>query len=188
MWLSDWVYRRLGAGQFWWSAMALNSSVMRPCLLGTDGLHHATISGITMLDPPGWFNLLSNSSDILVSDMTMLVGNSLPDAPAKVRRLQRPVSFARATVDEPFDIEHRRLGYLSQFERRYTKLQNRQHGRYVLRLSTTVHVMGHSLIVYRLRLIQTQLHPGHRPEPRLHRIPWYLRRQSRPIPRRDRSR
>ncbi|KAF9891457.1 hypothetical protein FE257_003923 [Aspergillus nanangensis] len=72
-----------GAGQFWWSAMAEDSSVMRPCLLGTDGLHHATISGIKMLNSPGWFNLISNSTDILVSDMTMLVGSSLPDAPAK---------------------------------------------------------------------------------------------------------
>ncbi|KAE8415523.1 pectin lyase fold/virulence factor [Aspergillus pseudocaelatus] len=72
-----------GAGQFWWSAMVQNSSVMRPCLLGTDGLHHATISGLTMLNPPGWFNLIANSTDILVSDITMLVGSALPDAPAK---------------------------------------------------------------------------------------------------------
>lgn len=67
--------------------MVHDSSVMRPCLLGTDGLHHATISGFTMLNPPGWFNLIANSTDILVSDMTMLVGNALPDAPAKVCRI-----------------------------------------------------------------------------------------------------
>ncbi|KAL3458897.1 putative exopolygalacturonase A [Aspergillus heterothallicus] len=72
-----------GRGQFWWSAMAKDKSVMRPCLFGTDGLHHATVSGLTMLDPPGWFNLISNSSDILVSDMTMLVGKALDGAPAK---------------------------------------------------------------------------------------------------------
>lgn len=78
------IYRAEGAGQFWWSAMAKNSSVMRPCLLGTDGLHHATISGLKMLNPPGWFNLISNSTDVLVSDMTMLVGSQLSGAPAKV--------------------------------------------------------------------------------------------------------
>jgi galacturan 1,4-alpha-galacturonidase len=78
------IYRAEGAGQFWWSAMAKNSSVMRPCLLGTDGLHHATISGLKMLNPPGWFNLISNSTDVLVSDMTMLVGSQLTGAPAKV--------------------------------------------------------------------------------------------------------
>ncbi|KAE8325643.1 pectin lyase fold/virulence factor [Aspergillus sergii] len=72
-----------GAGQFWWSAMVQNSSVMRPCLLGTDGLHQATISGLTMLNPPGWFNLIANSTDILVSDFTMLVGDAISDAPAK---------------------------------------------------------------------------------------------------------
>ncbi|KAJ5381833.1 pectin lyase fold/virulence factor [Penicillium cataractarum] len=72
-----------GAGQFWWSAMAKNSSVMRPCLLGTDGLHHATVTGLTMLNPPGWFNLISNSTNVLVSDMTMLVGSQLTGAPAK---------------------------------------------------------------------------------------------------------
>ncbi|KAL3443424.1 exo-polygalacturonase A [Aspergillus insuetus] len=72
-----------GRGQFWWSAMAEDKSVMRPCLFGTDGLHHATISGLTMLDPPGWFNLIANSSDILISDMTMLVGKALEGKPAK---------------------------------------------------------------------------------------------------------
>ncbi|GKZ29796.1 hypothetical protein AbraIFM66950_006546 [Aspergillus brasiliensis] len=72
-----------GAGQFWWSAMAEDSSVMRPCLLGTDGLHHATISGLTMLNPPNWFNFIANSTDILISNMTMLVESEIADAPAK---------------------------------------------------------------------------------------------------------
>lgn len=78
------IFQTEGAGQFWWSAMTKNSSVMRPCLFGTDGLHHATISGLKMLNPPGWFNLISNSTNVLVSDMTMLVGTQLAGAPAKV--------------------------------------------------------------------------------------------------------
>jgi galacturan 1,4-alpha-galacturonidase len=73
----------LGRGRFWWSAMAEDKSVMRPCLFGTDGLHYATISGLTRLDPPGWFNLIANSSDILISDMTMLVGKALEGKPTK---------------------------------------------------------------------------------------------------------
>ncbi|KAL5365184.1 putative exopolygalacturonase A [Aspergillus floccosus] len=72
-----------GMGQFWWSAMAKNKTVTRPILLGTDGLHHATISGLTMLNAPNWFNLISNSSDILITDMTLLVGDSPKEAPAK---------------------------------------------------------------------------------------------------------
>ncbi|KAL2802361.1 putative exopolygalacturonase A [Aspergillus granulosus] len=72
-----------GRGQYWWSAMATDKTVMRPCLFGADGLHHATVSGLTVLDPPGWFNLIANSSDILISDMTMLVGKALQGAPAK---------------------------------------------------------------------------------------------------------
>ncbi|KAI2940841.1 CAZyme family GH28 [Aspergillus niger] len=72
-----------GAGQYWWSAMAEDFSVVRPCLLGTDGLHHATISGLTMLNSPNWFNLIANSTDILISNMTMLVKSEISDAPAK---------------------------------------------------------------------------------------------------------
>ena len=70
--------------------MAENSSVVRPCLLGTDGLHHATISGLTMLNSPNWFNLIANSTDILISNMTMLVKSEISDAPAKVRPINSP--------------------------------------------------------------------------------------------------
>lgn len=71
--------------------MAEDSSVMRPCLLGTDGLHHATISGLTMLNSPNWFNLIANSTDILISNMTMLVESEISDAPAKVRLIISPL-------------------------------------------------------------------------------------------------
>ncbi|KAH9212003.1 polygalacturonase [Leptodontidium sp. 2 PMI_412] len=58
-----------GLGDAWWSAWASNSSVARPILFGTDGLHDSTISGLTMRNPPNWFNFISNSTQVLISDM-----------------------------------------------------------------------------------------------------------------------
>ncbi|PQE19295.1 Polygalacturonase protein [Rutstroemia sp. NJR-2017a BVV2] len=60
-----------GLGNTWWKAWASNSSVARPILFGTDGLNGATISGLKMKNPPNWFNLYANSTDILVSDMDL---------------------------------------------------------------------------------------------------------------------
>jgi galacturan 1,4-alpha-galacturonidase len=34
-------------------------------------LNGATISGLKMKNPPNWFNLYANSTDILVSDMDL---------------------------------------------------------------------------------------------------------------------
>ncbi|PQE07854.1 Exopolygalacturonase A protein [Rutstroemia sp. NJR-2017a WRK4] len=60
-----------GLGNTWWKAWASNSSIARPILFGTDGLNGATISGLKMRNPPNWFNLYANSTDILVSDMDL---------------------------------------------------------------------------------------------------------------------
>lgn len=102
--------------------MAKNSSVMRPCLLGTDGLHHATITGLTMLNPPGWFNLISNSTNVLVSDMTMLVGSQLTGAPAKVFSALSTLKYKSTDIEE-----HGWLGYLSELEHCYSELKDSQH-------------------------------------------------------------
>ncbi|PSN70782.1 polygalacturonase [Corynespora cassiicola Philippines] len=72
-----------GLGQTYWTAMKANPSVKRPTLFGTDGLHKATISGLTMKNPPGWFNLYTNSTNILVSDMVLDVVQNDTNFPAK---------------------------------------------------------------------------------------------------------
>lgn len=63
--------RSLGLGDTWWAAWATNSSVARPILFGTDGLHGATISGLKLINPPNWFNFISNSSEVIISDMNL---------------------------------------------------------------------------------------------------------------------
>ncbi|KAI8170292.1 Exopolygalacturonase A [Colletotrichum sp. SAR 10_70] len=62
-----------GLGQTWWNALAGNSTVVRPLLLGTDGLKGGSITGLKMVNSPNWFNLIANSSDILISDMDLSV-------------------------------------------------------------------------------------------------------------------
>ncbi|KAL3439799.1 putative exopolygalacturonase A [Aspergillus insuetus] len=72
-----------GNGPYWWGQMANDSTTQRPIMFGTDGLHHATISGLTMRNPPNWFNLIANSSDILISDLSLQVDPQPKETPAK---------------------------------------------------------------------------------------------------------
>jgi galacturan 1,4-alpha-galacturonidase len=72
--------------------MANDSTTQRPIMFGTDGLHHATISGLTMRNPPNWFNLIANSSDILISDLTLQVDPQPKETPAKVGYIPRTKS------------------------------------------------------------------------------------------------
>ena len=78
-----------GNGQAGYDAFAADPLLRRPVLLVLDGLHGGSVSGIRMTNPPGvgtkahalrstpadarcqWFNLVANSSDILVSDMKL---------------------------------------------------------------------------------------------------------------------
>ncbi|CAK7236998.1 hypothetical protein SBRCBS47491_009827 [Sporothrix bragantina] len=60
-----------GLGQTYWTAMVTDSSVERPILFGTDGLHDSSISGINMRNPPGWFNFISNSTNVIITDMNL---------------------------------------------------------------------------------------------------------------------
>ncbi|KAH8883532.1 polygalacturonase [Thozetella sp. PMI_491] len=72
-----------GVGQTWWTAASINSSVIRPILFGTDGLHGGSITGLNMKNPPNWFNLIANSSDIVISDMNLNVVQLNATYPAK---------------------------------------------------------------------------------------------------------
>ncbi|KAJ0270410.1 hypothetical protein COL940_011703 [Colletotrichum noveboracense] len=72
-----------GLGQTWWNALAGNSTVVRPLLLGTDGLKGGSITGLKMINSPNWFNIIANSSDILISDMDLSVVVTNSTSPAK---------------------------------------------------------------------------------------------------------
>ncbi|KAF9870663.1 exopolygalacturonase [Colletotrichum karsti] len=72
-----------GLGQAFWDAMVVDKNVLRPTLLGTDGLHRSTITGISMRNSPGWFNFISNSSNVLISDFDLNVLQTNKSAPAK---------------------------------------------------------------------------------------------------------
>ncbi|KAJ8131977.1 hypothetical protein O1611_g1646 [Lasiodiplodia mahajangana] len=65
-----------GSGQPWWDAFAANSSLLRPISLVLDGLHGGSVSGIHMVSPPNWFNLIANSSDVIISDMVLTAKSS----------------------------------------------------------------------------------------------------------------
>ncbi|KAI0479844.1 glycoside hydrolase family 28 protein [Xylaria cf. heliscus] len=60
-----------GLGQTWWTAKRSNETVYRPHLFGTDGLTGGSISGLNMKNSPMWFNLIMNSSDVLITDINM---------------------------------------------------------------------------------------------------------------------
>ncbi|KAI1824356.1 polygalacturonase [Xylaria intraflava] len=65
-----------GNGQPWWDSFASNSSLLRPISLVVDGLHGGSITGLRMVNPPDWFNLVANSSDLLISDMVLTAKSS----------------------------------------------------------------------------------------------------------------
>ncbi|KAI0147483.1 polygalacturonase [Xylariaceae sp. FL1272] len=62
-----------GNGQIWWDAFAANSSLLRPITLVIDSLDGGSVTGIQMNNPPNWFNFITTSSDILISDMILTV-------------------------------------------------------------------------------------------------------------------
>ncbi|KAJ8119921.1 hypothetical protein ONZ43_g3237 [Nemania bipapillata] len=60
-----------GLGQTWWTAKRSNETVYRPVLFGTDGLAGGLISGINMKNSPMWFNVIMNSSDVLITGINI---------------------------------------------------------------------------------------------------------------------
>ncbi|KAH8908026.1 polygalacturonase [Coniochaeta sp. PMI_546] len=71
-----------GNGQPWYDAFAANASLQRPILLVLDGLSGGSVTGLKMRNSPNWFNLIANSSDIIVSDLDIKVGSTSKN-PAK---------------------------------------------------------------------------------------------------------
>ncbi|KAF6834764.1 exopolygalacturonase [Colletotrichum musicola] len=60
-----------GRGQAYWEEIQTNKSLLRPMLFSIDGAKGATMSHIRMRNPPNWFNLISNSTDVLISNMDL---------------------------------------------------------------------------------------------------------------------
>ncbi|KAG5980439.1 hypothetical protein E4U55_004027 [Claviceps digitariae] len=71
-----------GNGQVWYDGFAKDKGLKRPVLFVLDGLHGGSVTGLNMRNPPYWFNLIANSSDVLVSDINLTV-QSTNDNPAK---------------------------------------------------------------------------------------------------------
>ncbi|KAH6644374.1 exopolygalacturonase [Boeremia exigua] len=60
-----------GHGEAYWLETLTNKSLRRPMLFAFDGMEGATMSHIRMRNPPNWFNIIANSSDILISNMDL---------------------------------------------------------------------------------------------------------------------
>ncbi|KAM0449466.1 hypothetical protein ACHAO4_007484 [Trichoderma viride] len=71
-----------GNGQAWYDAFATKPTLLRPILFVLDGLKAGSVTGLKMRNSPDWFNLIANSTDILVSDIDIAV-HSESSNPAK---------------------------------------------------------------------------------------------------------
>ncbi|KAI1475997.1 glycoside hydrolase family 28 protein [Daldinia eschscholtzii] len=60
-----------GKGQKYWEELQTNKALYRPMLFAFDGMKGATMSNLRMRNPPNWFNIIANSSDIIVSNMDL---------------------------------------------------------------------------------------------------------------------
>ncbi|KAI0840402.1 glycoside hydrolase family 28 protein [Hypoxylon sp. FL0890] len=73
-----------GRGEAYWEAVQTDTALLRPILLALDGMKGATMSNLRMRNPPNWFNIIANSSDIIISDMDLraesLNGTKIPNS------------------------------------------------------------------------------------------------------------
>ncbi|KAF4343142.1 exopolygalacturonase [Fusarium beomiforme] len=60
-----------GQGQAYWEEMAVNKTLLRPILLTIEDAHGLTMSNLRMRNPPNWFNIIINSTDVLISDLDL---------------------------------------------------------------------------------------------------------------------
>lgn len=73
-----------GSGQIWWDAFQDNETVHRPLLFGTEGLKGGSMSGINMKNSPMWFNIISDTTDFVISDLKIWNEDTNAEAPPKV--------------------------------------------------------------------------------------------------------
>ncbi|KAI1417486.1 glycoside hydrolase family 28 protein [Hypoxylon sp. FL1857] len=60
-----------GRGEAYWQAVQTDKALLRPMLFALDGMKVATMSNLRMRNPPNWFNIIANSSDIIISNMDL---------------------------------------------------------------------------------------------------------------------
>jgi len=60
-----------GNGQVWWDRMVTNTTLGRPILLGIMGLKGGSMSNIKLINPPNWFHLVANSSDLIFDNLNL---------------------------------------------------------------------------------------------------------------------
>ncbi|KAG5927019.1 hypothetical protein E4U42_002702 [Claviceps africana] len=70
-----------GNGQAWYDGFAKDPMLQRPVLFVLEGLHGGSVTGLKMRNPPFWFNLIANSTDILVSDIDMVAETTSENDP-----------------------------------------------------------------------------------------------------------
>ncbi|KAL5391271.1 hypothetical protein PMIN06_008132 [Paraphaeosphaeria minitans] len=58
-----------GHGQAYWEEIVTNKTLLRPILFSIDGLKGGSMSNLRMRNSPNWFNIIANSSDIIISDL-----------------------------------------------------------------------------------------------------------------------
>uniref|UniRef100_A0A4E9EMT8 galacturonan 1,4-alpha-galacturonidase n=1 Tax=Gibberella zeae TaxID=5518 RepID=A0A4E9EMT8_GIBZA len=60
-----------GHGQDYWKEYVTNKTLMRPILLTIEDAHGLTMSNMRMRNSPNWFNIIINSTDVLISDLDL---------------------------------------------------------------------------------------------------------------------
>ncbi|RYP62299.1 hypothetical protein DL769_007354 [Monosporascus sp. CRB-8-3] len=55
--------------KYWIEATTVNKTLMRPILFTFEGLKGGMMANLRMRNAPNWFNIIANSSDILISNM-----------------------------------------------------------------------------------------------------------------------
>ncbi|KAH7159778.1 pectin lyase fold/virulence factor [Dactylonectria estremocensis] len=60
-----------GHGEDYWAEVTVNKTLLRPILFTFEGVEGATMSNLRMRNSPNWFNIIANSTDVLISDMVL---------------------------------------------------------------------------------------------------------------------
>ncbi|KAJ3547875.1 hypothetical protein NM208_g1296 [Fusarium decemcellulare] len=58
-----------GHGQAYWEEIQTNKTLLRPILFTFEDAHGATMSNLRMRNSPNWFNIIANSSDVIISNL-----------------------------------------------------------------------------------------------------------------------
>ncbi|RSL94785.1 hypothetical protein CEP52_012437 [Fusarium oligoseptatum] len=58
-----------GHGQAYWKEIETNKTLLRPILFTFEGAHGASMTNLRMRNSPNWFNIIANSTDVLISDL-----------------------------------------------------------------------------------------------------------------------